>query len=189
MGVLRWVPLLPPAWSVGTPRGQSSAGAWVSPAAVRQCRASWRETGRGKGPEKGPLPKSGEQTKVESGHPTPGPGSSLSPLKSNMGGFPYWGAWESLSPTWGQRVWGSGHLPRRASGGRQHPAVMRSTQQWQGTLSSDGEHPVLVESTQRWRGASSSDGEQALVAGSTERWQGALSGGREHPVVAESTPQ
>ena len=162
--------LLPPTWSVGTPRGRNSAGAWVSPAAVRQCRASWRrEPGGGKGPEKGPLPKSGGQTEVESGHPAPELGSSLSPLKSNVGGFPHWGAQESLSPTWGQRVWGSGHLPRRASGGGEHPAVMGSTQWWRAAHSSGREHSAVMGNTQRWWGALSSGGEHPAVVGSMQQ--------------------
>ena len=137
---------------------------------VRQCRASWREPGGGKGPEKGPLPKSGGQTEVESRHPALGPGSSLSPLKSNVGGFPYWGARQSLSPTWGQRVWGSGHLPRRASGGGEHPAVMGSTQCWWRALSGGGEHPAVMGSMHWWRGAPSGGREHSVVEGSIQWW-------------------
>ena len=117
--------------------GRSSAGAWVSPSeavqSLREERAGWRE---GASPQVSKAVRGGVRTRRS------GAGSSLSPFKNNMGGFPYWGAQESLSPTQGQRVWGSGHLPTRASSGGEHAAMMGSTR-------GGGEHPGAAGSTQQ----------------------------------------
>ena len=123
---------------------RSSAGAWVLPSeavqSLREERAGWRE---------GASPQVRRAVRGRVRTPRSGAGSSLSPFKNNTGGFPYWGAQESLSPTQGQGVWGSGHLPTRASSGGEHAAVMGSTQRWQGAPSGDGEGaPGVAGSTQ-----------------------------------------